>query len=173
MDEYESASKSVQEFEEILSSGEDAELVLLAREEIETARAGLREHEDKLKLLLIPKDANDSKSAIVEIRAGTGGEEAGLFARDMFRMYSKYAERKGYRLELMSSNPTEIGGFKEVIFLLEGEDAYGTAKFESGVHRVQRIPATEAAGRIHTSAVSVAVLPEAEDVEIEVNEKDL
>ena len=133
----------------------------------------MAERENGLKLLLTPKDAQDSRGAIVEIRAGTGGEEAALFSRDIFRMYTKFAEAKGYRIELMNSSPTELGGFKEVIFLLEGEEAYGTMKFESGVHRVQRIPVTEASGRIHTSAISVAVLPEAEDVEVEMNEKDL
>jgi peptide chain release factor 1 len=173
MEGFDAAGRSVRELEEILSTSDDAELVAMAKDEIEGARALLTERETKLKLLLIPKDANDSKGAIVEIRAGTGGEEAALFARDIFRMYTKYAERRGFRLELMNSSPTEIGGFKEVILLLEGEDAYGTLKFESGVHRVQRIPATEAAGRIHTSAISVAVLPEAEDVEVEVNEKEL
>ncbi len=173
MDEFHHACRTVAELEEVLSSGEDADLTSIAREEIEGARKHRDESEEKLKLLLIPKDAADSKSAIVEIRAGTGGEEAALFARDMFRTYTKFAETRNFRLELMSSSATELGGFKEVVFMLEGEEAYGLMKFESGVHRVQRVPETEAAGRIHTSAVSVAVLPEAEDVEVDINEKDL
>jgi peptide chain release factor 1 len=173
MEAYDSASRSLRELEEVIAEGDDSDLVALAREEIEGARARVTEAEAALKLLLVPKDAADAKSAIVEIRAGTGGEEAALFARDIFRMYTKFAETRGFRIELMNSNPTEIGGFKEVVFLLEGEDVYGTMKFESGVHRVQRVPVTEASGRIHTSAVSVAVLPEAEEVEVEINEKDL
>ncbi len=173
MDEFDAARRSLEEFEEVLRDGSDPELVALAREEIEGARARAEAAEGRLRFLLIPKDPNDSKSAIVEIRAGTGGDEAALFARDIFRMYTKWAESKGLRLELMNSNATEIGGFKEVIFSLDGEEPYGLLKFESGVHRVQRVPQTEAQGRIHTSAVTVAVLPEAEDVDIDVNEKDL
>jgi peptide chain release factor 1 len=173
MDAFASACRNVDELEELLASNSDPELTALAREEIDGSRKAREECEAALRLLLIPKDVNDVRSAIVEIRAGTGGEEAALFSRDIFRMYTKYAEAKGFRLELMNSSPTELGGYKEVIFLLEGEEAYGTMKFESGVHRVQRIPVTEASGRIHTSAISVAVLPEAEDVDIAINEKDL
>ncbi len=126
-----------------------------------------------LKELLSPRDPNDEKNVIIEIRAGTGGDEAALFVRDVFRMYARFAERHGYRLEELSSNTTGIGGLKEVIFSLDGEDAFGTFKFESGVHRVQRVPDTEASGRIHTSAITVAVLPEAEEVDVHIEEKDL
>jgi len=173
MEAFDGAGRNFRELQEVLEANEDPELVALAREEYDAAEARRNETESALRLLLIPKDASDAKSAIVEIRAGTGGEEAALFARDIFRMYSKYSESKGLHLELMNSNPTELGGYKEVIFLLEGEEVYGKMKFESGVHRVQRVPATEASGRIHTSAISVAVLPEAEDVEVEINEKEL
>jgi peptide chain release factor 1 len=133
----------------------------------------LEETRAELKRCLTPRDPNDEKNAIVEVRAGTGGEEAALFVRDVFRMYTKYAEERGFRLEELNSNPTGIGGLKEVIFSLEGEDVYATFKFESGVHRVQRVPVTEASGRIHTSAVTVAVLPEAEEVDVDIDEKDL
>ncbi len=173
MENFEAALGNVREFESVLNDNADPELVALAREEIDAAREKAARAESDLRMLLIPRDPNDTRSAIVEIRAGTGGEEAALFARDIFRMYSRYAENRGFRLELMNSNPTELGGMKEVIFLLEGEEVYGLMKFESGVHRVQRVPDTEAAGRIHTSAISVAVLPEAEEVDIEINEKDL
>lgn len=170
---YEKACDALDEYRGLIESGHDPELVALAREEIDAAEEEARKRGEELKLLLAPRDESDARSAIIEIRAGTGGEEAALFAHDMFRMYSRYAETKGFRLEIMNSNPTELGGFKEVVFLLEGNDVYGTMKFESGVHRVQRVPDTEASGRIHTSAVSVAVLPEAEDVEVEISEKDL
>ena len=129
--------------------------------------------EDELKILLIPHDPNDDKNTIIEIRAGTGGDEAALFAADLYRMYSRYAERSGWKHELMNLNATGIGGFKEIIFSLEGDSTYGKLKFESGVHRVQRVPKTEASGRVHTSAATVAVLPEAEEADIEVNESDL
>ena len=173
MEAYRKALDSVAEFEEAVKAGEDAELVEMAEEELPGAREELETAETALKLLLTPADPNDAKNCIMEVRAGTGGDEAALFARDVFRMYTKYAESHGFRIEEMSSSTNELGGLKEVIFSLDGEDAYGTMKFESGVHRVQRIPATEASGRIHTSAVSVAVLPEAEDIDIEVDEKDL
>lgn len=126
-----------------------------------------------MKILLLPKDPNDEKNVIMEIRAGAGGEEAALFAGDLYKMYTKYAERQGWRTELMSASYTDIGGFKEIVFLVEGQGAYSKLKFESGVHRVQRIPATESGGRIHTSTTTVAVLPEAEEVEIEINQNDL
>jgi peptide chain release factor 1 len=172
MDAYRSALSEVREAEE-LADGKDPELQEIAREELPEARRRLEETGAELKRLLTPRDPNDEKNAIVEIRAGTGGEEAALFARDVFRMYTKYAEERGFRLEELSSNPTGIGGLKEVVFSLQGEDVYATFKFESGVHRVQRVPVTEASGRIHTSAVTVAVLPEAEEVDVEVDEKDL
>jgi peptide chain release factor 1 len=127
----------------------------------------------ELKILLIPKDPNDEKNVVLEIRAGTGGDEAALFAAELFRMYSKFAERQGWRLEVMSSNDTGVGGLKEVIATIEGRGVYSKLKYESGVHRVQRVPATEGSGRIHTSTITVAVLPEAEEVDIQINEKDL
>jgi peptide chain release factor 1 len=154
-------------------ASEDAELVELARAEIPQLEARRDELERTLQRLLLPRDPNDDRNVIVEIRAGTGGEEAALFAGDLFRMYTRYAEKRRWRLEVMNSSPTELGGFKEVVFLLEGEGAYSRMKFESGVHRVQRVPATEASGRIHTSAATVAVLPEAEDVDVEVPERDI
>jgi len=129
--------------------------------------------EEQLKMLLLPKDPDDSKNCIVEIRAGTGGEEAALFAADLFRMYTRYAENKGWKVDLIDMNDTGIGGLKEVIFMLQGDEAYGNMKYESGVHRVQRVPKTESSGRIHTSAASVVVLPEAEEVEVEINPNDL
>ncbi|MBN1948673.1 MAG: peptide chain release factor 1 [Candidatus Cloacimonetes bacterium] len=151
----------------------DAELVTLAREELEDSQAKQEELQEKLKELLIPRDPNDNKNAIVEIRAGTGGEEAALFVADLYRMYSYYAEKMKWKKNVISTNPTGIGGFKEIIFLLEGNNVYGTMRYESGVHRVQRVPETESSGRIHTSAISVAVLPEADEVDIDINEKDL
>ncbi|MFB3910181.1 MAG: peptide chain release factor 1 [Candidatus Eisenbacteria bacterium] len=172
MEAYRAALRAVDEAEEILA-GNDAELKAIAEEEIESSRSRRESTEQELKKLLAPRDPNDEKNVVIEIRAGTGGEEAALFARDIFRMYARYAEAKGMRLEELSSSTTGIGGFKEVIFSLDGEDVYGSFKFESGVHRVQRVPETEASGRIHTSAVTVAVLPEAEEVDVHIDEKDL
>jgi len=156
-----------------LLSDDDPEMRALAKNEIENLEQKEKELKKELQRLLIPKDPNDSKNVILEIRAGTGGEEAGLFAADLFRMYARYAESKGWRVEMMSSHPTEGGGFKEVIVMLRGTDVYRRMKYESGTHRVQRIPVTETQGRIHTSAATVAVLPEAEDVEITINPNDL
>ncbi|HOB90373.1 MAG: peptide chain release factor 1 [Bacillota bacterium] len=151
----------------------DTEMVELAEAEIENLSKERDELEHRLKLLLMPKDPNDEKNVVMEIRAGTGGEEAALFAGDLFRMYCRYAEKRGWNVEMMSQNPTGLGGFKEVIFLVSGAGAYSRLKRESGVHRVQRIPETEASGRIHTSAATVAVLPEAEEVDIEIDPNDL
>jgi peptide chain release factor 1 len=151
----------------------DPELKELAEEEINSLQNELKDIEEQLKETLLPKDPNDAKNAIVEIRAGTGGEEAALFAADLFRMYSRYAEKKGWKVEVVDFNETGLGGFKEIIFLVSGNNAYGTLKYESGVHRVQRVPITESSGRIHTSAASVVVLPEVEDVEVEINPDDL
>jgi peptide chain release factor 1 len=151
----------------------DPEIRKLAREEIESLKADFSQLDRDLKLLLLPKDPNDEKNIILEIRAGTGGEEAALFASDLFRMYAKYSELQGWKTEIMSLHPTGIGGFKEVIMLIEGQRVYSRLKHESGVHRVQRVPETETQGRIHTSAVTVAVLPEAEEVEVEINPEDL
>jgi peptide chain release factor 1 len=160
--------------EEILKeSGEDPEMGELARLELDrlTEKRGALERE--IKFLLLPKDPNDDKNIFLEIRAGTGGEEAALFAADLFRMYSRYAENKGWRVEVMNSNVTGVGGFKEIIALVEGHGAYSRLKYESGVHRVQRIPVTETGGRIHTSAVTVAVIPEADEVEVEISQSEL
>jgi peptide chain release factor 1 len=148
-------------------------MLALAREEFDQLKADLDAAEADLKILLIPKDPNDSKDVIVEIRSGTGGEEAALFAADLFRMYTRYAEMKSWKLEVISLSEASAGGMKEVVFGLSGDDVYGAMKYESGVHRVQRVPATEASGRIHTSAATVAVLPEVEDVDVEINENDL
>jgi peptide chain release factor 1 len=145
----------------------------MAEEELAGLENRLAECEHQLKLLLLPKDPNDERNIILEIRAGTGGDEAALFVADIFRMYTRYAESERWRVEILSSNPTGIGGFKEVIALIEGKGVYSRLKYESGVHRVQRVPATEASGRIHTSTITVAVLPEAEDVEVQINEKDI
>jgi len=145
----------------------------LAKEELSVLRGRKDELEERLKFLILPKDPNDSKNVILEIRAGTGGEEAALFAASLFRMYSRYAESRGWRVELMNTNPTGLGGFKEVIALVEGKGAYSRLKFEGGVHRVQRVPVTEGSGRIHTSAVTVAVLAEADEVEVEIDPKEL
>ena len=165
----------VNEIEEnkLLLNSDDDELKSLAMEEISQMEKELIELEDELKILLIPQDPNDDKNTIIEIRAGTGGEEAALFAADLFRMYSNFAEINGWTREVMASNGTGIGGFKEIIFSVKGSSVYGMMKFESGVHRVQRVPKTETGGRLHTSAATVAVLPEAEDAEIDVSESDL
>jgi len=156
-----------------LVNGNDAEMRELAREELKTLESRRDALLHELKILLIPKDPNDEKNVILEIRAGTGGDEAALFAADLFRMYSRYAERQGWRIEVMSSSESGTGGLKEVIASVEGRGVYSRLKYESGVHRVQRVPATEASGRIHTSTATVAVLPEAEEVDVQINEKDL
>ncbi|MCR4424714.1 MAG: peptide chain release factor 1 [Firmicutes bacterium] len=151
----------------------DEEMRELAEAELEELERKRESLLDELKVLLLPKDPMDEKNVIMEIRAGTGGEEAALFAGDLFRMYTRYAERRGWQMEGLSSNPTGLGGFKEVIFMISGDGVYSRLKFESGVHRVQRVPETEAGGRIHTSAATVAVLPEAEEVDVEINPNDL
>ncbi len=158
---------------QLLQSESDAELRELAREELEHIHAALEALEPEVRLALLPPDPDDQRNCIVEIRAGTGGDEAALFAADLFRIYQRFAERKGWTLEVLDASPTELGGFKEIIFSLSGDNVYGTMKFESGVHRVQRVPVTESAGRIHTSAASVAVLPEPEEIDIELRESDL
>ena len=152
---------------------QDPEMRKLAREEIEALNTHLEKVEDELKVLLLPKDPNDEKNILLEIRAGTGGEEAALFAADLFRMYTRYADLRNWKTEILSQNMTGIGGLKEVILLIEGHMVYSRLKYESGVHRVQRVPETEAQGRIHTSAVTVAVLPEAEEVDVEINPEEL
>jgi len=157
----------------IIDDGSDEELSIMAREEISELEEEKHRLEEEIKFLLIPKDPSDSKNAIAEIRAGTGGNEAGIFAGDLYRMYSKFCEIKGYKIEHLSSNPSERGGFKEIIISIIGEGAYGKLKFESGVHRVQRVPETETQGRIHTSAASVVILPEAEDIDVDIKQNDL
>ncbi|HHY46395.1 MAG TPA: peptide chain release factor 1 [Firmicutes bacterium] len=171
--QYKKVVSDLEGAKSMLSGQLDSELRGLAEAEVEELSKKKEELERKLKVLLLPRDPNDEKNVIMEIRAGAGGEEAALFAADLFRMYSRYAERQGWRVELMSSSPTDLGGFKEVIYVVEGRGAYSRLKYESGVHRVQRVPETEAAGRIHTSTATVAVLPEAEEVEIEIRPEDL
>ena len=171
--QYRAALEQFTEAEEIIADGSDADLVELAVAERDQLKGKVAQLEETLKVLLIPKDPNDSRNAIVEIRAGTGGDEAGLFASDLYRMYHRFAERKSLKTEELSSSQNPAGGFKEVVFVVSGADAFGQLKFESGVHRVQRVPKTEASGRIHTSAASVAVLPEAEEVEVEIASEDL
>jgi peptide chain release factor 1 len=172
-EKYLKISKEIQDNKELVENSNDKEIVELALAELEELKESLIKAEEELKSLLLPKDPNDDKNVIVEIRAGTGGEEAALFANDLFRMYIRYAEMKGWKYELIDLNETGLGGLKEVIFSVSGANVYGNLKYESGVHRVQRVPETEASGRVHTSAASVAVLPEVEDVEIEINPNDL
>jgi peptide chain release factor 1 len=169
----ETVVKNIEEDRAVVDADDDPELTEMAENEIIELEKEKSELEKQIKILLVPKDPNDSKNTIIEIRAGTGGEEATLFCADLLRMYTRYAEEKGWRVEFLSRNETGIGGFKEVIFMVNGEDAYGTLKYESGVHRVQRVPVTESSGRIHTSAVSVAVLPEAEEVDVEIDPNDI
>jgi len=170
---YKKLRKRLEETEALWEQEKDPELRNLAKEELEQIRFQLGEKEKELKELLVPRDPRDDKNVIMEIRAGTGGEEAALFAADLFRMYTRYAEGKGWKVEVMDANETELGGFKEIIFSVSGPGAYGDLRYESGVHRVQRVPVTEAGGRIHTSAVTVAVLPEAEETEVEIRPEDL
>ncbi|MEA4902731.1 peptide chain release factor 1 [Desulfitobacterium sp.] len=171
--EYQGVLKNLEDTESLLGEQLDPELKEMAESEREELISRREELETQMKLLLLPKDPNDEKNVIMEIRAGAGGEEAALFAGDLYKMYTKYAERQGWRTELMSASYTDIGGFKEIVFLVEGQGAYSKLKFESGVHRVQRIPATESGGRIHTSTTTVAVLPEAEEVEVDINPNDI
>ncbi|MDE0467266.1 MAG: peptide chain release factor 1 [Candidatus Poribacteria bacterium] len=168
--EYQQLESAVEETRLLIESETDAEMVALAQEELDSLTVKQEELTEELKMLLIPKDPNDEKNVIIEIRAGTGGEEASLFASELFRMYNRYAERQNWKLELLNSNATGLKGFKEVVFSIEGENAYSQLKYEGGIHRVQRIPATEASGRIHTSAATVAVLPEAEELDLAIDE---
>jgi len=171
--QYKANEQELSETEGILQEGSDEELEELAREEIERLTARQEKLYEKLRLMLLPRDPKDKKNVIMEIRAGAGGDEAGLFAADLYRMYTRYAEDHSWSTELLSSNVTGIGGFKEAIFSIEGKGAYSRLKYESGVHRVQRVPVTEASGRIHTSTATVAVLPEMDEVEVEVDPNDL
>ena len=169
---YISISKQIEEGESILK-GNDEELKIIAKDEIDSFKDSIVKIEDELKILLLPHDPNDDKNIILEIRAGTGGDEAALFAADLYRLYSRYAERNKWQYQVMESSTIGIGGFKELIMSINGEGAYGALKFESGVHRVQRVPKTETSGRVHTSAATVAVLPEAEEADVQIVDADL
>lgn len=171
--EYRDIKTAVDEAREIMKSSDEEDMIEMAREELEEKEPLLEPARKKFELALLPADPDEDKAAIVEIRAGTGGDEAGLFAGDLFRMYQRYADQRDWKLEVMNSHPANSGGFKEVVFSLDGEQAFGRMKYESGVHRVQRVPETETQGRIHTSAVSVAVFPRAEEVDLEINPNDL
>lgn len=171
--EYRDKFLGLQEAKDLLKEESDPEMLELAHAEISEYEAALPALEEEVKLLLVPRDPIDSKNAMMEIRAGTGGTEAGIFAADLYRMYSSFIERKGWKTEIMSTSEGEVNALKEIIFMVNGEDAYGTLKYESGVHRVQRVPATESQGRVHTSAASVAVLPEADEVTVNIDENDL
>lgn len=172
-EQYKKVEKELAESRDLLKSEEDEDMQDMIRQEIEDLTGKANRLEQELTLMLLPSDPNDDKNIILEIRAGTGGEESALFVSDLFRMYSRYAEMHGWKVEVLSSNPTGIGGFKEIFALLSGERVYSKLKYESGVHRVQRVPETETQGRIHTSAVTVAVLPEVEDVELDINPNEL
>ncbi|MBA4312449.1 MAG: peptide chain release factor 1 [Chlorobiaceae bacterium] len=171
--EYKKIKSDIENLKHLVESESDSEMKDMAAAELIESQLKQTELEEELKIILIPKDPNDDKDCIVEVRAGTGGDEAALFAADLYRMYTRFAERAGWKTELMDWNDTGLGGFKEVIFSLKGVGAFGALKYESGVHRVQRVPETEAQGRVHTSAATVAVLPEVEDVEIDINPADL
>lgn len=171
--EYKSAIQTQNDSLELLNESNDPELKELAQAELDEAKESIEQLSEKLKILLLPKDPNDERNVIIEIRGGAGGEESALFSAVLFRMYTMYAERKGYRVEVVNVNETELGGYKEISFMIEGEGAYSRFKYESGVHRVQRVPETESQGRVHTSTTTVAVLPEAEDVELEIDPNDL
>jgi peptide chain release factor 1 len=171
--EYEATSRSLEETKEMLHDRLDEEMKALVKQEIENLESRLENLSQDLKLALLPKDENDEKDIIMEIRAGTGGDEAGLFAADLFRMYSRYAQAKGWDVDIININESGIGGFKEIIFEIKGEGAFSRLKYERGVHRVQRVPVTEASGRIHTSTATVAVLPEADEVEVDIDPDDL
>jgi peptide chain release factor 1 len=166
---YESLMSNIDEAQEIISDGSDAEMVEMAKMQMEEAKAQIPAIEEEMKFLLIPKDPDDAKNVVVEIRAGAGGDEASIFAGDLHRMYTKYCESKGWKVDVVDFNHGTSGGFKEVIFEVSGEDVYGTMKFEAGVHRVQRVPQTETQGRVHTSAASVIVLPEAEEFDVQLD----
>ena len=170
---YKKIKIGIEEAHEIIKSSSDADLTEMAQEELSEYESEIDDVEKDLKLKLLPSDPVDEKAAIVEIRAGTGGDEAGLFAGDIFRMYQKYADAVGWKIEVMNSNPTGVGGLKEIIFSISGDKVFGKMKYESGVHRVQRVPATESQGRVHTSAITVAVFPEAEEFDIEVKDADI
>ncbi len=172
-DEYEANASQIAELKQMLKEENDPEMHDMIKEELSSLNEAQPNLESELKLMLVPKDPNDDRNVVLEVRAGTGGEEAALFGMDLLRMYQRYAERRGYKTEMLSTNFTEMGGVKEVVMLISGKGAYSRLKYESGVHRVQRVPETESGGRIHTSAATVAVLPEAEDVDVEINPNDI
>lgn len=170
---YVSLQDNIKEAEEIISDGSDPEMTEMAKLQLEESKESLKGLEDKIRIMLVPKDPEDAKNVVMEIRAGTGGDEASIFAGDLYKMYTKYAESRGWKTAIVDFNEGTSGGFKEMIFDITGEDVYGTLKFEAGVHRVQRVPQTETQGRVHTSAATVMVLPEAEEFEVEINPKDV
>ena len=171
--EYKENKQNIEDSLAMLQEESDEELRELAKEELAESKEKVEELEQKLKILLLPKDPNDDKNVIVEIRAGAGGDEAALFAGDLFRMYARYAERRKWKIEIMNTSESDLGGFKEISFMIKGEGAYSRLKYESGVHRVQRVPVTESGGRVHTSTVTVAVLPEAEEVDVHIDMNDV
>ena len=172
-EEYISLTNNIEEADALISDGDDAEMVDMAKLQLEEAKRRIPVLEEEIKFLLVPKDPEDAKNAVMEIRAGTGGDEASIFAGDLFRMYSKYCESKGWKTSVVDFSEGTSGGFKEIQFEIEGEDVYGTLKFEAGVHRVQRVPQTETQGRVHTSAATVMVFPEAEEFDVEIDPKDV
>lgn len=170
---YKKVLADLESAKEVIANEKDKDFLDMAHEELEQGRIKLQELEEAIRLMLIPKDPEDAKNCVMEIRAGTGGDEASIFAGNLFEMYSRYCEKKGFKLEVVDSSPGTMGGFKEIIFNVTGNSTYGTMKFESGVHRVQRVPATETQGRVHTSAATVVVLPEAEEFDVELREADI
>ena len=172
-DEYITLTNNIQEAEEIIADGSDAEMVEMAKMQLDEAKSALPQFEEEIKFLLIPKDPEDAKNVVMEIRAGTGGDEASIFAGDLFRMYTKYCESKGWKTNVIDLSEGTSGGYKEIHFEVNGEDVYGTLKFEAGVHRVQRVPQTETQGRVHTSAATVMVIPEAEEFDVQIDPKDV
>lgn len=171
--EYKSIKEQIQDAKDLIDMEDDAEMKEMAQEELKELEAQIPDLEEKMKILLIPKDPNDGKNIIMEIRGAAGGDEAALFANSLFRMYSKYAEAQGWKTEIVSANPTELGGYKEIVIMISGSDVYSKLKYESGAHRVQRVPETESQGRVHTSTSTVVVMPEAAEVELDLNEKDI
>ncbi len=172
-EKYIEHTSNIEEAQEIISDGSDAEMTDMAKMQLEESKNAVSDLEDKIRVMLVPKDPEDAKNVVMEIRAGTGGDEASIFAGDLYKMYTKYAESKGWKANIVDYNEGTSGGFKEMIFEVSGEDVYGTLKFEAGVHRVQRVPQTETQGRVHTSAATVMVLPEAEEFDVEINPKDV
>jgi peptide chain release factor 1 len=171
--EYKSAKEQLADAKEMLEEKLDADMKEMVKEEVNELEKQINDFEERLRILLIPKDPNDNKNVIMEIRGAAGGDEAALFANSLFRMYSKYAETQGWKIEIMNANPTELGGYKEIVFMITGQGAYSKFKYESGAHRVQRVPETESQGRVHTSTSTVVVMPEAEEVELDLQEKDI